>query len=434
MNKSESNGRIRQVAIVLASVDATTARQLLGQLPAAQARLVRQQMATLQNVSPAERSAAVKMLAQLKRQTGSAAVATARSTRNVSSESSPAEALLSNVPNSIDSVEISGIYSQFDDRTSPSRSPLDRSASRNATANDTEFMPIQSRSEYPFQSPNLTPAWQQWSGEELARLLMNERPTLIAAVLLQAPAELGSVILQAIPVSTATSVLAALPQLHTTDPSVLQEIYGQLNQRLADFQRQSSPENAGMAKLHAILSRVSSENRQRLHQELSIAEPLLAHSVGAPSSFTVGNSVTSSSNSKLLPVAEKHREGETQPALPFSNFTYNSNDPIPESLSFDSFESLIGLSLEELALVLRSVDPNTVLLAACGASHAMRARIEQLVDPKELKRLRDRIKSLRSSHVRDKQTAQDKIVKSARALFQQGRIASLANLSVLAAA
>ena len=124
---------------------------------------------------------------------------------------------------------------------------------------DDQFIPIQGHSENPFQNPTWTPVWQQWSGEELARLLMKERPTLIAVVLLQAPAELGSVILESLPLPTSTSVLAALPQLHTTDPSVLQEIYNQLHQRLADFQRQSGPDNAGLSKLHAILSVASHE-------------------------------------------------------------------------------------------------------------------------------------------------------------------------------
>ena len=431
MNKSESNGRIRQVAILLSSVDATTARNLLGQLPPSQARLVRQQLATLQNVTPAERESALKMLAQLKHRVGSAS--------NRHPEASPAEALLSQVSPSIDRVDFTSANSTFDHKSSFDSSKVDPMTSYQTGGYDSQFMPIQGRSEYPFQSPAWTPTWQQWSGEELARLLTNERPTLIAAVLLQAPTDLGSAILESLPESIATSVLIALPQLHTTDPSVLQEIYSQLHQRLVDFQRQSNPANAGLAKLQAILLAVSNESRVALQRGLSIAEPLLAHSLGVSAPNAIGKAEFSTAKAANERAIEKNRERirgnhEIPVVLPFSKLPTGTNVPISEIASFDSFESLHSLSLEDLAIVLRSVDPKTVLLATNNASKAMQTQIERLVDPNEVKRLRERLKGLRSVGIHEKVLAQEKIIQSANSLLQQGRIASLASMSVLVAA
>ncbi len=52
--------RIRQVAILLTSVDTATARQLLTQLPTQQAKQVRQAMVQLGSVSPEERARALE--------------------------------------------------------------------------------------------------------------------------------------------------------------------------------------------------------------------------------------------------------------------------------------------------------------------------------------------------------------------------------------
>jgi len=316
---------------------------------------------------------------------------------------------------------------------------MEPTTSFHSSGSDAHFTPIQGQSEYPFQSPSWTPTWQQWSGQELARLLMNERPMLIAAVLLQAPTELSSVILESLPVPTATSVLAALPQLHTTDPSVLQEIYSQLHQRLADFQRQSSPENAGLAKLQAILSVVSNESRQSFAHGLAKAEPLLAHSLGMSPSVAIDrpnvpNSIVIEKRTTEKPT-EPTRKNDTSPAtVLFSTPDSAKHKHTADLFDFDSFESLIALSLEDFAMVLRSVDPNTVLLAVSGASRSIQARVEALVDPHEVRRLRDRLKGLRSASIREKQAAQDKIVKSTHILLQQGRIVALASISMLVAA
>lgn len=343
MSKTDSNGRIRQVAVMLSLVDAATARALLGQLPASQARLVRQQAATLQNVTPAERDAALKMLSQIKRQ--AALTATAHPKPSPRADYSPAEALLSDTPHYIDRIEFTSNYESSSRQSDGRGDTPDRSSAQSMSNDENGFVSIHAHRDQPYSSTPWTPAWQHWSGEELARLLESERPLLIAAVLLQAPAELGSVILESLPATTATAVLAALPQLHTTDTLVLQEIHAQLHQRLTDFQRQASPENAGMAKLQAILSAVSMETRQRLEASLATADPLLAHSLGVASSMGIGHSRVA-----IPPaVAVKAHEGRSTDELRMDDPRFQEQRAQPpsnkssvpaESDVFDTFDSL----------------------------------------------------------------------------------------------
>ena len=84
---SGSDQRIRHVAIVLQSLDAGTSRGLLGQLPPAQSKLVRQAMVHLGTVTPQERAAAFQSMQGLLNE------ANVRNDRAASNESlSPAAA------------------------------------------------------------------------------------------------------------------------------------------------------------------------------------------------------------------------------------------------------------------------------------------------------------------------------------------------------
>ncbi len=79
--------------------------------------------------------------------------------------------------------------------------------------------------------------------------------------------------------------------------------------------------------------------------------------------------------------------------VPFS--TTLTNNPPSSEVSELAFENLNHFSAEELAIVLRSLDPNTILLAVSGASSIMRTRIESLIAPNEVSRLRKKLRSFR---------------------------------------
>jgi flagellar motor switch protein FliG len=427
MNQSEASDRIRQVAIVLTSVDASTARRILGQLPASQGRMVRQKMANLGTVTSAERQAAMHSFMLLTQSKPSA--------KNIpdNSQKSPAEALLSNTESTIDRIEIS------QDAISQAESLPNNNAER-SSFND--FQPVNGSSPNPFQPPLLNSAWQQWSGGDLARMLMNERPNVIAALILQCPNELAASILEALPSQTASDVLAALPQLASTDPYLLQEIYDVLHTRLVDFQRQSNPANAGLTKLQAILGNLSNDHRHRIRNALSQSQPMLAHSLGLKPNPDHAVAVTSpnveenapsvpSQSTSYRSSAEVGNDEIADFIVPFS--TTSSNDSPSSEVGELAFENLNHFSPEELAIVLRSLDPETILLAVSGASSTMRTRIESLIAPDEVTRLRKRLRSLRRISNQEKMAAQQKIVQMANQLLQQGHIAGYASVAYVAA-
>ncbi len=65
MPAAKVDSKIRQVAILLSSVDTNSARQLLGQLPTDQARQVRNAMVNLGKVTPEERRQALALFQQM---------------------------------------------------------------------------------------------------------------------------------------------------------------------------------------------------------------------------------------------------------------------------------------------------------------------------------------------------------------------------------
>ncbi len=428
MSQSDVVDRIRQVAIVLTSVDASTARKLLGQLPEAQARQVRQRMANLGSVSPSERQAAMQSFAKLTRSLNKAPSAPApRENPN----RSPAEAILSSVPETIDRFEPSSNVSN-----------LSMDGGSNDSSTHDGFVPVQPQQRNPFL-PNWNPTWHQWSGEELARMLLNERPNVIAALVLQCPTELGSSIVQSLPSTLAASVLASLPQLHASDPAVLQEIYDQLHMKLIDFQRQTSPANEGMTKLQALMTQLDGEKKHQIQESLARTEPMLAHSLGLsiqesitsrteqPANVTAASTANTGVRDALLADTSNELSDAAEMIVPFvaRESTTETDDTIDEP----AFEELAKFSSEDLAIILRSLDPQTILLATSAAGPMMQSRIESLIDTKEIVRLRKRLHALRRISSVEKAAAQQKIARTAGMLLQQGRIAGLSSVSFVAA-
>ncbi len=273
-------------------------------------------------------------------------------------------------------------------------------------------------------------------------MLMNERPNVIAALILQCPNELAASILEALPSQTACDVLAALPQLASTDPYLLQEIYDVLHTRLIDFQRQSSPTNAGLTKLQAIMANLLYEHQNRIRNDLRQSQPMLAHSLGLdlkPSQAKAAGSIKVEENVAAVPsqaMNDRRRRRLAKRMLLISSFRsppHLTNNPPSSEVSELAFENLNHFSAEELAIVLRSLDPNTILLAVSGASSIMRTRIESLIAPNEVSRLRKKLRSFRRVASSEKMAAQQKIVQMANQLLQQGHITGYASVAYVAA-
>ncbi len=409
---SGNDQRVRHVAIVLQSLDSPTARQLLAQLPPDIARQVKHAMVHLGPISQQERAIATESVGGLlgvqnppSSSASLAATATVRET-----PSSPASELLAlQATGQID--EVSFTNPTYSPQTSPVSPSLNPSA---------PLYPSM-RTEPP-KSPNSS-LLSTMTPSGLAEILMAERPIVIATVLNQVPLERAIDIVQLLPMQLSTATLAILPHLHLTDPEVLKDIQSEMHRKIGAYQQPRQAAAEGISKLHAIVAGLPSHQQSVWTQAIAHTNPALAGSMGwnvvqarelgssnTPNDRTVGSYPTTSPSSSepKLP----HPDPGTVVAAPMAT------QPSPQ----DRFESLAQLSDDDFVTVLHRCKPNDVLLALCGASRRMLARVERLVPPRDLKRFRTRIGNPGSIALRDIDHAQSNIADVADALQTAGDI------------
>jgi flagellar motor switch protein FliG len=439
---SSADHRIRQVAIVLQSMDATTARGLLAQLPADMGRAVRQTMTKLGSITSAEREAAMLDMQGL-------LMALESQRAPLERETSPAAALLAGVQGDVDRVEIS---------SQPVQDPFESAS----TASETP--------------------WLAWAPSALAQLLADERPTVIATVLNQLSPERAKGLLDHLPMSTAAATLAALPNLFLVDASILSDILAEIDRKLPKTPPSpTSATIAGVSKLSAILSQFGEPQRQSWLNTIAVQSPEVAMQLGwhpiapatstpialpsgttdttvvpdgvkvqtsttrAPESASESNTVSLPSDdifddAVLLPIhafrkedsQSNNRSSESQRSIPGQR--HNPGVSTSEVGPMVAFDDLASLSDGDLVTLLHGCERTVVLSAVVGASTLMRRRVEALVPKADLKRFRQHLKSLGQTPQMDVDAAQNAILQKASQWMVAGKIASLQNVSFLAAA
>lgn len=466
-----SDQRIRHVAIVLQSLDASTSRGLLAQLPPEQSKRVRLAMVQMGTVTPKEREAAFQSMQGLlqaangrsrsdhpsSRSPSSPSQASMSSTGDLSAASlSPAAALLaSRRTASDDQLEISSeaIHSAptpFDENYATSFASLGRQDGQ----------------------------WQHMPAEALAEILQGERPIVIATVLNQVSVELATAISQALPLPVAAATLASLPHLHLTDAAILRDIQSELERKIGQYQAPKQANAEGLAKLQAIVASMPSSQQSNWTSAIAQSNPVLAAKLGwnvttAIPRPSLANPLSSQPISMPTPFAA--RDATRVPAPDATSLAPLQADSVGRAAQDDIFdESMIlpfvqnlpnagvseepdlkqnvapklesekaqGQPLEELLLysdrdfvaVLHACQPQTVLLALSGAAKPFVARVERLMPAKDAKRLRERLKNLGPVQLREIDAAQSLIVETARKMIAQGTVAVTASVSFTAAA
>jgi flagellar motor switch protein FliG len=369
-------------------------------------------------------------------------------------ETSPAAALLASVHGDMDRVEFSS-------------KPMQDSIESAAT-------------------PSETP-WLAWAPSALAQLLADERPTVIATVLNQLSPERAKGLLDHLPMSTAAATLAALPNLFLVDASILSDILAEIDRKLPKTPPSpTSATIAGVSKLSAILSQFGEPQRQSWLNTIAVQSPEVAMQLGwqpvasVPSTpvvmpnspmgalnvpnTTVGpneipgivNTTRASAsvndpNAVALPLDDIFDDAVLLPIHSFrrdeTKQTNDSDDQRSVSSHRQStgvsstevgpmitFDDLANLSDGDLVTLLHGCDRSVVLSAVVGASALMRRRVEALVPKADLKRFRQHLKSVAQTPPMEVDDAQNTILQKASQWMVAGKIASLQNVSFLAAA
>ena len=455
-----SDQRIRHVAIVLQSLDASTSRGLLGQLPPVQSKLVRQAMVQMGTVTPQERAAAFQSMQGLLK----AFNIQASPDRSAFKETlSPAAALLASHQNGMsDHVELSS------QAVAMEQNQPDWQSGNSARTNS-----------------NSIDNWRHMPAEALAEILQSERPIVIATVMNQVSVARATAIALALPMNVAATTLAALPHLHRTDVAVLEDIQSELERKIGQYQSPKLATEEGLSKLKAIVACMPTAQQDTWTEAIAQSNPVLAakmgwnHPANRPSNATYSTSLpapTRSENtshqpsamastsqhirstkqdifdeSMILPFVQYTTATAATPA-PVKSSTHDKQATAPKSdapksdvpkttvadretqASQHAIEDLLQFSDREFVAVLHACQPQTVLLALSGASKAFVTRVERLVPPKDVKRLRDRLHSLGPLQLRDIDEAQTRIVETAMQMLASGSIGSTASVTFTAAA
>lgn len=466
--------RIRQVAIVLQSLDSGTSRGLLAQLPAEMARAVRQAMVNLGPVTPKERSQAMSGLQGMLGSLGRAP--TSPTPSSVDEDSSPAATLIAN-STPFDQIEISP------------------AAQKNAFAEPHVNPKATLDSEIP---------WLAWEPASLALFLADERPTVIATVLNQLSPERAKTLLDHLPISTASATLAAIPDLFLTDPQILSDILAEIDRKLPKSPPvQKTATIAGISKLTAIIDLFGESQKQAWLDSIALqnesvakqlgwspamqprSEAKAASSIEAPSNPIVNSQAAISSATisptatiqnatiptAIAPSATVESVTKVKPTIGASEAIiddiFDDNMIVPISRYKDStskansnnaqdeahgssditsrelttakerasdFDMLLELSDTDLVTLLHACDKSTVLNALCGASKRVIQRIERLVPRNEVKRFRMHLKKHASEPSNASELAQTSILLRAEELMVASRISALSSVTFVSAA
>jgi flagellar motor switch protein FliG len=431
MTKSNSQQRIRQVAIVLTCVDAQTKLRLLGQIPSDQARLVRQEIARLGQVDPREREEALKAFQSLtqsspKQNTSarkpSPVGAAANSNGQWARSSSPYESSNEDLDSSNPAAEL------LDDDFDPVHDEIDIDYQSRAHSreNQSAFEPVNSNSVEPFVIQSGWEGFPASSGADIAKLLADERPTVVATVLKQVSTQLGAAILAALPSRLAASALSTIPNLDAIDQTIMRDIHETLREKLITYRGQLSPDAPDVQHIQSLLAIVPESKRRMVEQDLIVENSSLADSLGI------------SLHAASMPV-ESRREATAQPSIQATiqksassvMAAGMSSQNHPEDTEIDiydstllTFDDLEDLSPESLATVFRQSDPDTILIALTGAAIQLRTRLESMIAPNNLGRFRARIESLKNVGAGSRFAAREEITRKANELMRSGVVAA----------
>jgi len=433
-----SNQRIRHVAIVLQSLDAATSRGLLAQLPDAQSKLIRQALVNLGSISPEERANAFEAMQGLLGDTLASPTPSHRTSGKTVDARSPAAELL---------------------------------ASQTSTLSDQmEWSPaaLQSHS-HPISPSSIEPqpdermgargSWSTIPFETLAEILKSERPIVIATVLNQVAVDRATAIVQLLPIQVAGATLAAIPHLHLTDPAILRDIEQELERKIGQHFPSQQATSQGLSRLQAILDGIPESQKSIWENAVSQSNPVLASKLGW------SNTPFVSGDSKLEPTPQPSKSFEPEffretfdedmfedsIVLPFPNASVEaqsasnaasnaaSNDSATRYLTLGepkeySMDSLSCLSDRDFVTVLHACSPQVILLALSGAKRDFVLRVERLMPPKDVQRLRTKLIGLGPINLRDVDAAQTQIAETATNLRASGKIGALASVSFTAAA
>ncbi len=456
MTTATAQDRLRQIAILVSSVDATAARQILLHLPTDKARRVRELATQLGTVSAEEKR---KILAEFQR---SATTTSAASQSNASSGSRSA----AHNRYAADVDELAAQSADLPDYAQPGRTnnsaktystgvhPLRASGGAEGDWNDERSTTAHSAAD----------SWTHLSPAALVRFVRSERPAVTAVVISQLAPHVAVEVLQHLPPATSRDVLVRLSRLRDIDPEAMSAIDEHLSRRLNEYQHSIASELENSRRMQSLLAAAPIEIREQWSSILTADSEQLSevnHTAAQPTQqsttdsqgveqprnvqpvevahpqdiFDISNNVFSTVDTNANVVgslnnrtssAAPESEGFRQPAgptdiLPFPQGAtgHNTTDDVDRSLNQIEFEQILHLPPWLLAKLLSQTDSQFVLLALAGATPQFMKRFLNMLDRQDAKTLQSRLQRIGPIRLRDIDEAQRRIVENAARLTKQ---------------
>jgi flagellar motor switch protein FliG len=252
---------------------------------------------------------------------------------------------------------------------------------------------------------------------ELARVLVREHPQTIAIVISHLPPARAADVLRRLPASRQSETLMRVARLGRLAPDVVQDIEQALRAVLEDQPALEPVAPRGVAAIAAILQAASGTERQTLLADLSRQDPALAQHFGHrfPSPLTpdaeARDAVPVIPANDALP-RPVDRPGTADPSAPTVR---------PPALLFADLEQLEDAAL---AHVLHHSSPATAILALAGASPPFVTRILGQLPAREATQLQRKMQQLGPLRLDDIERAQLRLADVAQQLIAQGTITS----------
>lgn len=402
--------RLRQIAILISSVDSTAARQILLQLPTDTARQIRQLASRLGQVSAEEKR---RILSEFQRTALSSSASSVDS-----SGARPANA---------------GNRDQSDSASPPAAEASDTHFSGQplaAAVGATQIGQATSRETEPSMGGESATraAWTRLSTAALVRFVREERAAVTAVVISQLAPAAAVEVLQHLPAETRREVLLRLSGLQEIDPEALQTIDDHLSQRLHEYQHQIQSELQNTRRIESLLAAAPPEVRSDWAALLGDIAPQPTPVVAEGQ--TTGGQTTGAQSYRLQTGSPESANAaqRTRPAsvddesdiLPFrrdAGGTANPAGTAADRLLIQwEFEQILLLPATALAHLLSNTDSQTVLLSLAGASPEFMKQFYRMLNRQDAKTLEARLQRIGPIQLRDVDMAQRKIVDNAARL------------------
>ena len=255
----------------------------------------------------------------------------------------------------------------------------------------------------------------------LAERLAREQVSTVALVLSLLPAERAGGLLAALPAELQTESLARLAELGDVDPASLELVEADLEAWLRDHKACQRRRQDRQTTIAAILQNSPDSTRRRVVSSLQRvgaewAPPLQTVANNQPQVTRVAPSRNGKLHRRPGHQVDALRARVTSPASSKSTSESPSRQPLPP------FGSLTSLTATAFGEVLRTVGPATAVLAFAGADGALHDQLRRWLPANYCRELERRIHSLQGISLRDIDTAQQTVVRTAHDMATSGRI------------